>query len=269
MWYKVPVQTAAPRWAIVVIALFLTSASARTQNVTSDHPGSFSQTDIDAGTRIYNSQCAQCHGVNGDQVSGIDLRRGQFKRVATTEDLARTITAGMPGAGMPPFTLTQAELNGIMAFIRSNFDNMSAPVALGNASRGKTLFEGKAGCIGCHRVNGAGSRVAPDLSDIGLGRTAAALRQAVLDPTPVMLPINRPVRIAMKDGRTLAGRRLNEDTLTVQIIDDRERLWSLAKSDIRSLVVETKSTMPAYAGRLDESELADLVAYLVSLRGIR
>jgi cytochrome c oxidase cbb3-type subunit III len=273
------VQTTARRWAPVFLGLILASgalrasasaeATADKQNVTSDHPGSFSQTDIDVGIRIYNSQCAQCHGINGDQVSGIDLRRGQFRRIATADDLARTITNGVPGGGMPPFALTQAELTGILAFIRSNFDNMGAPVALGNAARGKALFEGTAGCAGCHRVNGSGSRVAPDLSDIGLGRTAAALRQSLLDPTPVMLPINRPVRIAMKDGRTLSGRRLNEDTLTVQIVDDKERLWSLAKSDIRSLVVEQKSTMPAYAGRLDDGELADMVAYLVSLRGLR
>ena len=265
-------QVAAGRSALVLLALtlaLLPAVAAAAQNVTSDHPGSFSQSDIDVGTRIYNGQCAQCHGVNGDQVSGIDLRRGQFRRVTTTDDLARVITNGVPGAGMPPFTLTQPEMNGILAFIRSHFDNMGAPVAVGNASRGKTVFDGKAACSTCHRVNGVGSRVAPDLSDIGLSRTAAALRQAVLDPTSVMLPINRPVRIAMQDGRTFAGRRLNEDTLTVQIIDDRERLWSLAKSDIRSLVVEQKSTMPAYAGRLDDGELADLVAYLLSLRGLR
>ena len=36
-----------------------------------------------------------------------------------------------------------------------------------------------------------------------------------------MMPINRPVRIVTKDGRTITGRRLNEDTYTVQLIDDR------------------------------------------------
>ena len=56
-----------------------------------DHPGQYSQADIDAGTRVYNAQCAQCHGGNGDQVSGIDLRRGQFRRSSSDEDLARVI----------------------------------------------------------------------------------------------------------------------------------------------------------------------------------
>ena len=44
-----------------------------------------------------------------------------------------------------------------------------------------------------------------------------------------MLPINRPVRIVTRDGKTIRGRRLNEDTFTVQIIDEQERLLSIAE----------------------------------------
>ena len=58
----------------------------------------------------------------------------------------------------------------------------------------------------------------------------------------------------MKDGRTITGRRLNEDTFTVQLIDDKERLHSLVKSDMRSYVVETKSPMPSYAATLTGDE---------------
>ena len=81
-----------------------------------------------------------------------------------------------------------------------------------------------------------------------------------------MMPINRPVRIVMKDGRTITGRRLNEDTYTVQMIDDKERLLSIAKSDMRSYVVETKSPMPSYAATLTADELSDLIAYLLTLK---
>ncbi len=108
--------------------------------------------------------------------------------------------------------------------------------------------------------------MAPDLSDIGIARTPAALERSLRDPSSAMLPINRPVRIVTKDGKTIRGRRLNEDTFTVQIIDEEERLLSIAKRDVRVFEVDTKSSMPAYADRLTADEIADLVAYLLTLR---
>jgi mono/diheme cytochrome c family protein len=80
------------------------------------------------------------------------------------------------------------------------------------------------------------------------------------------MPINRAVRIVMRDGSTIRGRRLNEDTYTVQIIDERERLVSIAKSDMRSFDVARESAMPAYGGKFTNDEIADVVAYLLTLR---
>jgi putative heme-binding domain-containing protein len=247
-----------------VAAVALLAAGAATP-AAQDH-GQYTQADIDAGSRVYNRQCASCHGPNGDQVSGIDLRRQQFRRASSDEDLTRVITTGT-NAGMPPFALQPAELTGIVAFIRAGFDLTARPVRVGTAARGKTVVEGKGGCIACHRINGIGSRVAPDLSDIGVARNVEALHRSLTDPTSGMMPINRPVRITMKDGRTISGRRLNEDTYTVQLIDDTERLHSLNKSDMRNYVVETKSPMPVYAGQLTDAEIADVIAYLLTLRG--
>ena len=104
------------------------------------------------------------------------------------------------------------------------------------------------------------------MSDIGNVRTASSLQRTLLDPNRGMLPINRPVRIDTIDGRTIRGRRLNEDTHSVQILDSASRLRSLEKRDLQSLVVETTSPMPSYASRLSADELADLLGYLVTLR---
>lgn len=232
-----------------------------------DHPGQYSQADIDVGARLYNAQCAQCHGPNGDQVSGVDLRRGQFRRAASDEDLARIIANGIPGTGMPPVSLQPAEMTGVIAFIRAGFDPAGKPIRIGTASRGQAVVEGKGGCLACHRISGRGSRQAPDLSDIGLARTAEAIHRTLIDPSSGMLPINRPVRIVMKDGRSITGRRLNEDTFTVQVIDGKEQLHSLVKSDMRTMTVETTSPMPAYAARLTAEELSDVIAYLLTLKG--
>jgi putative heme-binding domain-containing protein len=246
------------------VGLTVCMAPASAQLLTVDHPGQYTQEDIARGSLLYNAQCFSCHGRDGDQISGIDLRRGLFRRAQSDEDLAQTITRGTPG-GMPPFKLDPAELTGIVAFLRAGFDT-SASVKVGNAARGRTVFEGKGECSSCHRVAGRGPRLAPDLSDVGLARAPAVLERAVRDPSSALLPINRPVRIVMRDGRTIRGRRLNEDTHTVQIIDEHERLLSLAKKDVRSMDVAKESAMPAYAGKLTDDEIADIVAYLLTLR---
>ena len=178
------------------------------------------------------------------------------------------ILKGLPDAGMPGVALQPSEVNGLIAFIRAGFDVSGTAVRIGDAERGKALFEGKAGCAGCHRVNGKGPRVAPDLSDIGAIRTAAALRRSLVDPTSAMLPINRPVRVVTRDGRTIRGRRLNEDTYTIQLIDERESLVSLLKADLREYERAKTSTMPSVANTITGDELADLVAYLLSLKGL-
>jgi putative heme-binding domain-containing protein len=232
-----------------------------------DHPGQYSQLAIDTGARLYNGQCAQCHGPAGDMVAGIDLRLGRFRRVNSDEDLARVITNGVPGTGMPPFPLQPPELAGMIAYIRAGFDPLGASVKVGDAGRGRAIVEGKGKCFSCHRINNTGSRVGPDLSDIGLLRSPAALQRTLVDPTSSMMPINRPIRIVLKDGKTITGRRLNEDTYTVQLIDAQEELHSISKSDMRTYTVETRSTMPSYAESLTAGELSDVIAYLLTLKG--
>ena len=160
------------------------------------------------------------------------------------------------------------ELTGIIAFIRAGFDVSGAAVKVGDAARGRQLFDGKGACATCHRVNGNGPRTAPDLSDIALLRQPAAIQRSLVEPDKGMLQINRPVKIVTRDGRTIRGRRLNEDTLTIQVIDENEKLVSLEKSQIQAFEAGTASAMPSIAGKLTENEIADLLAYLVSLRGL-
>jgi len=228
----------------------------------------YSAAEIQAGGRLYGAQCALCHGNNGDGIAGVNLPRQQFRRASTDDDIRKTITTGVAAAGMPAFSLQPAELEGLVAYIRSGFDLGGTPFKIGDAARGKAIYDGKGACATCHRVRGNGPRVAPDLSDIGSVRQPAAIQRSLLDPSTAVLPINRPVRIVMSDGRTIRGRRLNEDTFTVQLIDQQERLLSLQKSDIRQFELGAQSEMPSFRGTLSDEELSDLLAYLVSLRGL-
>ena len=230
-------------------------------------PALFTPADIAYGARLYDAQCTTCHGANGDGVGGVDLRSGKFRNGGTDQDLVRVITNGVPGTGMQAFRFDSAEIAGIVGFLRNMnaFDRGSNKT--GDAARGRATFEGKGGCARCHRVGSLGSRVGPDLSEVGATRSAGSLFRSLTDPTSQMMPINRPVRAVTKDGKVVNGRRLNEDTYTVQLIDEQEKLVSLTKADLREYTILTASPMPSYKDRLSENELADVVAYLLSLKG--
>jgi putative heme-binding domain-containing protein len=252
-------------WAAVLFTLAVRLAA---QNPAPQPSGQYDRAQIAAGAILYAGQCVACHGANGDQIVGVDLRQGKFPTVVSDTDLVRLLATGKPAAGMPAFTVLRSdEVPAIIAFIRSGFDSQGTAVKVGDPARGAALFSGKGGCAMCHRVNGRGSYAASDLSDIGVSRTATSLQRALLDPAGSMLPANRSVRAMTRDGRTIRGRRLNEDAYTIQLIDDQSRLVSLTKADLRSLEVIPTSSMPSYEMTLTADERADLIAYLLSLKG--
>lgn len=81
-----------------------------------------------------------------------------------------------------------------------------------------------------------------------------------------MIPINRPVRLVGKDGTIING-RLNEDTHSIQVIDDSERLHSILKVDLREYTISKTSPMPSYKDALGSEDISDLIGYLLSLKG--
>jgi putative heme-binding domain-containing protein len=223
--------------------------------------------DVEIGSRLYRANCFACHGPEGNSIPGVDFRRGQFKRVSTDQDLFRVILNGVPGTAMPPTAISDANRLSLVAYIRSLHDSAASAVGSGDAARGRALVEGKGSCLTCHRINGKGSRMAPDLSEVGAIRAAAYLERSIVAPNESVLPEHRTVRAVTRQGAVITGRRLNEDTHTIQLIDQDERLRSLDKSDLKELTILTTSPMPSYQGKFTASELADVVTYLLSLKG--
>lgn len=234
-----------------------------------EHVGQYSQADIDRGSRLYANNCAVCHGPNGDSIANVDLRSGRFRHAASDQDLGRVILAGIPGTAMPPHKLDPGEVNGLVAYVRSLRGQTARAVTAGDSGRGRALVSGKGACLTCHRIGDQGSRFAPDLSDIGALRQSAALLQSLVDPTASMRPFNRSVRVVNRDGKVIEGRRLNENMYSVQLIDRDDRLLSLIKGDLKEYTVSNVSSMPPYRDKLTPQELADVIAYLGTLKGIQ
>lgn len=225
--------------------------------------------DIQYGAQIFATQCTPCHGTSGDQISGVNFRAGVFKRVVSDNDLRATITNGVPGTEMRPFAFGPAELTEIVSYLRNMNGYNASGAVVGDPARGQALFAGAGKCATCHAVNGRGPRVAPDLGDIGTLRTADLLRKTLVDPAGAMLPANRTIHAVTKDGKVIDGRRLNEDTYTVQLIDEKEHLVSLTKADLREYAVLKTTSMPSYKDKFNAQEFADLESYLLSLKGVK
>lgn len=232
------------------------------------HAQTYAPADIQYGARLFGQQCTVCHGATGDVVAGVDLRANRFKRSSTDNDLRTVISTGVEGTGMPSFKFDPPELTAVIAYLRNMRDFDAKTSLIGDPERGRAVFEGKGECARCHRVNGRGPRVAPDFSDIGAVRTPDALRRVIVEPEAELRPANRSVRAVTRDGKVITGRRLNEDTYTVQLIDDQEHLVSLVKATLREYGLVTRTSMPSYRDKLTNDELADVVAYLLSLKGL-
>jgi cytochrome c oxidase cbb3-type subunit III len=223
--------------------------------------------DIQAGKQLYRVNCTHCHGANGDQVSGVDLAHGTFKRASTDNELAAIMEQGINGTPMPPANLSDPQAHQIVAYLRSLAAATDTGASKADLAHGKSLFATK-GCMDCHRVRGEGSRVGPDLSNIGARRKREDIEKSIVDPDAEILPENRYIRVVTRDGATITGRILNEDTFSLQLIDTHEKLMSLQKADLSKFEFLKNSPMPSYRDKLSGDELADLVGYLVSLKGL-
>jgi putative heme-binding domain-containing protein len=247
--------------AVCFLAAFLTARAVFAQG------HGYTPQDIEGGGLLYQSNCAFCHGPEGDGVPGVNFGSGKFRRGSTDDELVRIIIGGIPGTAMPPSNYSEGQAGTIVAYLRSLAESPKGSVIPGDARRGRSIFEGKGQCLTCHSVAGAGSRVAPSLTEIGATRRAVELQRSIVEPSAEIRTDNRSVRAVTRLGATITGRLLNQDTFTLQLIDSTGRLLLLEKSNLREYTVPNDSPMPSYQGKLDTQELADLVSYLTSLRG--
>ena len=217
------------------------------------------------GEQLYTENCVECHGVEGNAVPDVDLGHGRFRRATTDPELVGIVLRGIPNTAMPPNNFSEAQASAIVQYLRARATRAAA--SAGNAVAGQGIFTGKGNCTSCHRVNGSGSRLGPDLSEVGRLRNSTDIEQSIVEPDSLILPSNRFVRLVTRDGATATGRLLNQDAFTVQLLDSKEQLRTLQRADLKEFVFIDKSPMPPYRGKLSPQEITDLVSYLVSLQG--
>lgn len=221
--------------------------------------------DTAVGRKIFDSQCALCHGQAGTGGRGPSLNRPKLKHAPDDTALREVISGGiqpeMPGA----WQLHPNEVVSVAAYVRSL--GAVAPESLpGDAARGAQVY-GRNGCAGCHMIDGAGAGFGPELTSIGARRSGSYLRKTVMDPAASLPDRFQYVSVTPASGAAVRGIRVNEDSFTIQIKSPGGAFHSYRKSEIRELRrLEKETPMPSYA-KLSAAELDDLAAFLAGLKG--
>ncbi len=249
-------------WLVTFLAASVTIVALSAQH-------GYTRAEVENGARFYQANCATCHGPNGDNVRGVSLLSGKFRRATSDEELVKIILGGIPDTAMPPNTYSDLEAGMIVAYLREMGSGGRVDAPAGDVARGKTIFDGKGQCTTCHGVGGAGSRTAPSLADVGAIRRPLELERSIVDPSAEIHTDFRSVRVVTRSGTTVQGRLLNQSTFSIQVLDTAERLRSFDTSDVREFTILRTSPMPSARSSLSAAELADLVTYLTSLRGQR
>ena len=140
----------------------------------------------------------------------------------------------------------------------------------GNAQRGKELFFAeKSKCATCHRVGDQGAKIGPDLSTIGANRTGSDLLESILFPSATIVRDYEPYSLITSDGRVLTGLIARETTDTLFLQPQSGEQIAVPRSEIDELAPGTVSIMPSGLDQtLSEQELADIVAFLQSRKGL-
>jgi cytochrome c oxidase cbb3-type subunit 3 len=250
-------------WVLGLAAAMMCAAQTGQRNPFANDPQAIAD-----GKPMFSLRCAPCHGRNAEGGRGPDLTRGTYSVGDADEDLFNVIANGAAGTEMPDFLSRMGADNvwRLVAYIRSVARRDVEPIR-GNADAGKALFFGKGQCNQCHAVAGQGGRMGPDLTTVGRQRSLKYLRDSIIDPNADLTPGYNTITVVTRDGKKIVGVQKGFDDFSGQLMDIAGNYYSFMKSDVASMKREYKSMMPDYKSTFSPSELDDLLAYLVSLRG--
>jgi cytochrome c oxidase cbb3-type subunit III len=232
------------------------------------------------GKMLFEGTCAGCHGIDGSGANGPNIRN-VGKQLGPEGIYTMIATGGAIGSGMPNFSSLGDQKIWLLVNYVSTFDETGGGAVTGDPGKGKEVYEAN-GCSNCHMIDGQGGDSGPDLSQIGGVRSAGFLHDALIDPGANLpqsdaalqeranYPSYTMYRVVMKDGKVIEGTRVDEDSFTLQLRDDKGQIRSIEKQQAEKIeVLPNKSFMPSYKDKLTETQLNDLVAYLAGLGAAR
>lgn len=132
---------------------------------------------------------------------------------------------------------------------------------------GKIMFAATL-CSSCHTMRGEGGNIGPDLTQLGTRFTTKDMLEAILDPNKVVSDQYAATVFVMKDGSSVVGRLTSEDEEKYVVSQNPfapQTLREILKKDVTTTKISKVSLMmPGLINSLNNEELKDLLAYLMS-----
>ena len=272
---------------VVPFALLLTSVAVRAQDrpvrTAAPNPNPFAgnRQAVAEGQELYNRTCTGCHGYDGtpgEQGPALGASGRRYLRISDQE-IFDAIRKGIAGTMMPGTGLAETDAWKVATYIRSLRGTAIDAPSAGDSAHGEQIFWGKGACGDCHMIRGRGGLLGPDLSNLAGRRKLYSIRDALTKAEHRvatdggrhelnLAPLNtyQAVRVVTRDGKTLSGVLMNEDSFSLQMLGSDNELHMFARDELRQVVFEPKSLMPTdYDKRLTPEEFQDLLAFLSRL----
>jgi putative membrane-bound dehydrogenase-like protein len=185
-------------------------------------------------------------------------RRAALEEVARRRPDAAPLVARVLGK---PFTEGRPPATDLDAWLKW----LEGPA---EAAAGRRVFAHPklASCYRCHRVEGRGAEVGPDLSTVGRNPRRHIV-ESILQPSALIAPYYQTWRLETKDGKVRTGLLVKTVLDEYTYLDPKGELFKLNTRDIVDTQPDPKSIMPeGLADQLTDQELRDLLAYLCSRR---
>lgn len=223
---------------------------------------------VENGQSLFQRDCSFCHGRDaGGGETGPDLTRSKL----VTDDnngstIGPVVRNGRPDKGMPRFTVSDAELNALVAYIHTQKTKAEsqhggrrgvdvADLQTGNAEAGKTYFNGAGGCAKCHSPTG-------DLAGIANHYQGLQLEQRMLYPRNA----RSKVTVTLPSGQTMQGNLSYLDEFHVGLTDASGQFHSW---NLKSVTTKVDAPVEAHAQllpRYSDDDIHNLMAYLQTLK---
>ncbi len=161
-----------------------------------------------------------------------------------------------PTADLPSGDESKWDLDELVRYVESDTGRFGDP------ERGKSLYA-KAQCAACHRFDGQGDSVGPDLTAIARRFTRREVLESILFPAHVISDQYMSKKVLTLDGKVYVGLVSEDGRGMIAIRDSRNQVTRVDEADVDQILPNNSSIMPS--GLLDEltlGEISDLLAYL-------